>query len=47
MLVEAFNLINRDNVKNVNNVSGAEFGTPTEFFPGREIQFGFRYLFGR
>ena len=46
VLVEGFNLLNRGNVKNITNVSGAEFGTPTEYFPGREIQFGFRYLFG-
>jgi hypothetical protein len=46
VLVEAYNLLNRGNVKNVTNVSGPDFGTPTEYFPGREIQFGFRYLFG-
>lgn len=47
LLVEGFNLLNRRNVKNVSNVSGAEFGTPTEFFPGREIQLGVRWTFGR
>ena len=47
VLVEGFNLLNRGNVKNVTNVSGDQFGTPTEYFPGREIQLGFRYLFGR
>lgn len=46
VLVEGFNLLNRGNVKNITNVSGDDFGTPTEYFPGREIQFGFRYLFG-
>ena len=46
VLVEGFNLLNRGNVKNITNVAGDQFGTPTEYFPGREIQFGFRYLFG-
>jgi hypothetical protein len=46
VLVEAFNLFNRANVSNVTAVSGPNFGTPTTFFPGREIQFGVRYLFG-
>ncbi|PYQ12828.1 MAG: hypothetical protein DMF80_18025 [Acidobacteria bacterium] len=47
VLAEAFNLLNRANVSNVTAVSGPSFGTPTTFFPGREIQFGVRYLFGR
>jgi hypothetical protein len=47
LLIEGFNLLNRKNVKNVSNVSGAEFGTPTEYFPGREIQLGARWTFGR
>jgi len=47
VLAEAFNLLNRANVSNVTAVSGPNFGTPTTFFPGREIQFGVRYLFGR
>ena len=47
LLVEGFNLFNRKNVKNVSNVSGAEFGTPTEYFPGREIQLGARWTFGK
>ncbi|MGE0042383.1 MAG: TonB-dependent receptor [Vicinamibacterales bacterium] len=46
-LVEAFNLMNRANVSNVNSVSGPDFGTPTAYFPGREVQFGVRYLFGQ
>jgi len=46
VLAEAFNLFNRANVSNVTAVSGPNFGTPTTFFPGREIQFGVRYLFG-
>ena len=45
-LAEGFNLFNRDNVKNITNVSGDQFGTPTEYFSGREIQFGVRYNFG-
>jgi hypothetical protein len=28
-------------------VAGAEFGTPTDYFPGREIQVGARWSFGR
>jgi outer membrane receptor protein involved in Fe transport len=47
VLVEAFNLFNRDNVANVNAVSGATFGTPSTYLPGREVQFGVRYLFGQ
>ena len=46
-LIEGFNLFNRDNVKNISNVAGAEFGTPTDYFPGREIQLGVRWMFGR
>ncbi len=34
-------------MKNISNVAGAEFGTPTDYFPGREIQFGVRWMFGR
>ncbi len=47
VLAEAFNVFNTDNVLNVTNVSGADFGKPTEFFSGREVQLGVRYLFGR
>ena len=47
VLVEGFNLLNRDNVKNISNVAGAQFGTPTDYFPGREIQLGARWTFGR
>jgi outer membrane receptor protein involved in Fe transport len=47
VLLEAFNLFNRANPSNVTNVAGAQFGTPTTFFPGRELQFGIRYFFGR
>ena len=47
VLVEAFNIINRDNVANVNSVSGATFGTPVAYLPGREVQFGIRYFFGQ
>jgi hypothetical protein len=47
VLVEAFNLFNRDNVASVTDVAGEDFGTPVSFLPGREVQFGIRYLFGR
>jgi outer membrane receptor protein involved in Fe transport len=47
VLVEAFNLFNRDNVANVNAVSGPTFGTPVGYLPGREVQFGIRYFFGQ
>lgn len=47
VLVEAFNIFNRDNVANVNSVSGPTFGTPVAYLPGREVQFGIRYLFGQ
>ena len=47
VLLEAFNLFNRANVASVSNVSGPSFGTPTTFLPGRELQFGIRYFFGR
>ena len=47
LMVEAFNLFNRANVASVTDVAGAQFGTPVAFFPGREVQFGVRYLFGR
>jgi hypothetical protein len=47
VLFEVFNLANRDNVRNVNAVSGPDFGIPVTYLPGREIQFGIRYLFGR
>lgn len=47
VLIEGFNLTNRDNVKNITNVAGAEFGTPTDYFPGREVQLGVRWTFGR
>ena len=46
-LFEAFNLFNRANVATVSNVAGASFGTPTTFFPGRELQIGIRYFFGQ
>ncbi len=46
VLVEGFNIFNNANVKNITDVSGASFGTPTEYFPGREIQFGVRWRFG-
>jgi outer membrane receptor protein involved in Fe transport len=46
VLVEAFNLFNRANVANVNSVSGPDFGQPIAYLPGREVQFGVRYLFG-
>jgi len=46
VLVEAFNVFNRDNVANVNAVSGPTFGTPVAYLPGREVQFGVRYFFG-
>jgi len=47
VLLETFNLFNRANVASVSNVTGPSFGTPTTFFPGRELQFGLRYFFGR
>jgi outer membrane receptor protein involved in Fe transport len=46
VLVEAFNIFNRDNVANVNAVSGATFGTPVAYLPGREVQFGIRFFLG-
>jgi len=47
VLVEMFNVFNRDNVANVNAVSGPQFGQPVGYLPGREMQIGVRYLFGR
>jgi outer membrane receptor protein involved in Fe transport len=47
LLAEAFNLTNEANVSGVNTVSGNDFGTPNDFLPGREIQLGVRYFFGR
>jgi hypothetical protein len=47
VLVEAFNLFNRDNIATVNSVSGPQFGQPITYLPGREAQIGVRYLFGR
>jgi hypothetical protein len=47
LMVEAFNLFNRANVATVTDVAGDEFGTPVGFLPGREVQFGVRYFFGR
>jgi outer membrane receptor protein involved in Fe transport len=47
VLLEAFNLLNRANVRSVTDVAGANFGTPTTYFSGRELQLGVRYLFGR
>jgi hypothetical protein len=47
VLLEAFNLFNRANVRSVTDVAGANFGTPTTYFSGRELQVGVRYLFGR
>ena len=44
---ESFNIVNRDNVANVNAVSGPTFGTAVGYLPGREVQFGIRYLFGQ
>jgi hypothetical protein len=46
ILAEAFNLLNRDNVRNVSAVAGPDFGTPTTYYNGREIQLDVRYLFG-
>lgn len=46
ILIDVFNLTNQANVRNVNAVSGPDFGIPNHFFPGREIQIGLRYLFG-
>jgi outer membrane receptor protein involved in Fe transport len=47
VLFEVFNVFNRDNVANVNAVSGPQFGQPVGYLPGREMQIGVRYLFGR
>ena len=47
VLIEAFNIINRDNVANVNAVAGPTFGTPVAYLPGREVQLGIRYFFGQ
>jgi hypothetical protein len=33
-------------VAGVSNVSGDDFGTPTSYYSGREVQLGLRYLFG-
>jgi outer membrane receptor protein involved in Fe transport len=46
VLVEAFNLFNRDNVLEVSSVSGPDFGQPIGYLPGREMQLGVRYEFG-
>jgi hypothetical protein len=46
LLVEAFNLVNRDNVAEVSAVSGPDFGQPVGYLPGREVQLGIRYEFG-
>jgi hypothetical protein len=46
-LIEGFNLFNTDNVQSVTDVSGKDFGTPTTYFPGRELQIGVIYRFGR
>ena len=46
VLMETFNLTNRANVSNVSAVAGQAFGSPTTFFPGREVQIGARYFFG-
>jgi hypothetical protein len=47
VLVEAFNIVNRDNVANVNAVSGPTFGTPVAYLPGREVQLGIRFFLGQ
>ena len=47
VLLEMFNMLNRANVASVSNVAGESFGTPTTYFPGRELQIGIRYFFGR
>jgi len=46
VLVEAFNIVNRDNVANVNAVSGPTFGTPVGYLSGREVQLGIRFFLG-
>jgi hypothetical protein len=46
-LIEGFNLFNTNNVESVTDVAGANFGTPTTYFPGRELQFGVMYRFGK
>lgn len=46
-LIDVFNATNEDNVAGVNSVSGPDFGVPNNFFPGRELQLGIRYFFGR
>ena len=45
-LIEVFNLFNRDNVANVNAVSGSQFGQPSTYLPGREVQLGLRFFLG-
>ncbi|MGH9142907.1 MAG: TonB-dependent receptor [Vicinamibacterales bacterium] len=47
VLIEAFNIVNRDNVANVNAVSGPTFGTPVGYLPGREVQLGVRFFLGQ
>ncbi|MEM6456009.1 MAG: TonB-dependent receptor [Acidobacteriota bacterium] len=46
LVLDVFNATNEANVANVVSVAGPDFGTPTDFFPGREIQLGVRYTFG-
>ncbi len=46
VLVDVFNVTNEKNVANVNPVSGPSFGTPNEFFAGREVQLGLRFYLG-
>jgi outer membrane receptor protein involved in Fe transport len=46
LLGEVFNVFNRDNVATVNAVSGAGFGTPVTYLPGREVQLGIRLFLG-
>jgi len=41
--LEAFNLTNRANVRNVQAVAGPSFGVPNAFLPGRELQLGVRF----
>jgi hypothetical protein len=43
---EAFNLLNRVNLRNPNgNLAQGTFGRSTQSFAAREIQFGFKYIF--
>ena len=47
VLLEAFNLLNRANVRSVTDVAGRTSARRRPTSPARELQVGVRYLFGR